>query len=59
MRTSFEQYLMLANLVTVEEFFGRGPAKVRRLRHQANWKADWVEPETLVDFLATEKLGVV
>lgn len=56
MRTPFEQNLMLADLVTIEEFYRRGPEKVKRLRHQANLKAAWVSPETLVDFLATEKL---
>ena len=56
MRTPFEQNLLLADLVAIEEFYRRGPAKVKRLRHQANLKAAWVTPETLVDFLATEKL---
>ena len=58
MRTPFEQNLMLADLVTVEEFFARGPAKVRRLRQQSDGAADWVEPEALVDFLATDRLKV-
>ena len=58
MRTPFEQNLMLGDLVTVEEFFARGPAKVRRLRQQSDGAADWVEPEALVDFLATDRLKV-
>lgn len=58
MRTPFEQNLMLADLVTVEEFFARGPAKVRRLRQQSDGAADWVEPEALVDFLAANRLEV-
>ena len=58
MRTAFEQNLMLGDLVTVEEFFARGPAKVRRLRQQSDGAADWVEPEALVDFLATDRLKV-
>ena len=58
MRTPFEQNLMLADLVCVEEFFGRGPAKVRRLRQQSDGAADWVEPEALVDFLAANRLEV-
>ena len=57
MRTAFEQNLMLADLVAVEEFFARGPAKVRRLRQQSDGAADWVEPEALVDFLAREKFA--
>ena len=58
MRTPFEQNLMLTDLVCVEEFYERGPAKVRRLRQQAEGAADWVEPEELVDFLATDRLKV-
>jgi hypothetical protein len=58
MRTPFEQNLMLADLISVEEFFGRGPAKVRRLRQQSDGAADWVEPEALVDFLAANRLEV-
>lgn len=54
MRTPFEQNLMLGDLVCVEEFFPRGPAKVRRLRQQAKVSATWVEPEVLMDFLATD-----
>lgn len=56
MRTPFEQNLMLADLIAAEEFFERGPRKVRRLKQQARLVSDWVEPEMLVDFLATEKL---
>jgi len=56
MRAPFEQNLMLGDLGCVEEFFGRGPAKVRRLRQQSDGAADWVEPEALVDFLATHML---
>ena len=58
MRTPFEQNLMLADLISVEEFFGRGPAKVRRLRQQTEGAADWVEPDALVDFLAANRLEV-
>ena len=58
MRTPFEQNLMLTDLVCVEEFYERGPAKVRRLRQQAEGAADWVEPELLVDFLAASRLEV-
>ena len=56
MRTAFEQHLMLADLITAEEFFARGPRKVKRLKQRANLDGDWVEPETLVDFLAAERL---
>lgn len=58
MRTPFEQNLMLADLVSVEEFFERGPQLVRRLRLRANVATTWVEPETLVDFLAANRLEV-
>lgn len=58
MRTPFEQNLMLADLVTLEEFFERGPRKVKRLKQRANWDGNWVEPETLVDFLAADRLEV-
>ena len=54
MRTLFEQNLMLADLVNVEEFFERGPQQVRRLRRRANVATTWVGPEMLVDFIATE-----
>ncbi|MEQ2006374.1 MAG: hypothetical protein ABMA26_06225 [Limisphaerales bacterium] len=53
MRTPFEQNLMLGDLICVEEFFERGPGKVRRLRQQADLECSWVEPEMLLDFLAT------
>lgn len=53
MRTPFEQNLMLADLISVEEFFARGPDQVRRLRQQAKVSATWVEPDVLMDFLAT------
>ena len=56
MRTPFEQNLMLADLVSVEEFFERGPQQVRRLRLRANVATTWVEPEALVDFVATDRL---
>ncbi len=56
MRTPFEQNLMLADLVIVEEFFERGPQQVRRLRLRANVATTWVEPEALVDFVATDRL---
>lgn len=56
MRTPFEQNLMLADLITVEEFFERGPRKVRRLRERMTVAAPWVEPEEVVDFLAVERL---
>ena len=58
MRTPFEQNLMLADLVTVEEFFGRGPQQGRRLRQRAKVATTWVEPEVLVDFLAVKKLAL-
>ncbi|MEN9677417.1 MAG: hypothetical protein RIS76_3313 [Verrucomicrobiota bacterium] len=58
MRTPFEQNLMLADLVSVEEFFERGPQQVRRLRRRANVVTTWVEPEVLVDFLAVDRLEV-
>lgn len=54
MRTPFEQNLMLADLVSVEEFFERGPQKVRQLRERMRTAATWVEPKALVDFLATD-----
>ena len=56
MRTPFEQNLMLADLVSVEEFFERGPQQVRRLRLRANVATTRVEPEALVDFVATDRL---
>ncbi len=52
MRTPFEQNLMLADLVTVGEFFARGPQKLRRLRERMQLATTWVEPEAMVDFLA-------
>ena len=55
MDTPFEQNLMLADLVSVEEFFERGPQKIRRLRQSAHVATTWVEPEVLVDWLATER----
>ena len=54
MRTPFEQNLMLADLVTLEEFFDRGPSRVKRLRAHLKLDATWVEPEALVDYLAAE-----
>ena len=44
MRTPFEQNLMLADLISVEEFFARGPDQVRRLRQQAKVSAtcSWI-----------------
>lgn len=57
MRTPFEQNLMLADLVSLEEFFERGPSKVRRLTRLANLGSNWVVPEVLVDFLASEKVA--
>lgn len=58
MRTPFEQNLMLADLITAEEFFERGPRKVKRLKQRANLDANWVEPEMLVDFLSAARLEV-
>ena len=58
MRTPFEQNLMLADLVSVEDFFERGPQQVRRLRRRANVATTWVEAEVLVDWLATDRLEV-
>lgn len=57
MRTPFEQNLMLADLIAAEDFFERGPKKVKRLKQQANLDGNWVEPETLVDFLAVQRLA--
>jgi hypothetical protein len=54
MRTPFEMNLMLADLVSVEGLFERGPQQVRRLRQKANVATTWVEPEVLVDYLAIE-----
>ncbi len=56
MRTPFEQNLMLADLIAAEEFFERGPRKVRRLQLRAGLGSNWVEPELLVDFLAVDGL---
>lgn len=58
LRTPFEQNLMLADLITTEDFFARGPVRVRALKQQANVTTDWVEPELLVDFLATDRLAM-
>lgn len=58
MRTPFEQNLMLADLITAEEFFECGPRKVKRLKQRANLDRSWVEPEVLVDFLAANRLEV-
>ena len=57
MRTPFEQNLMLADLIAADDFFERGPRKVRRLKLRADLGSDWVEPETLVDFLAVQRLA--
>ncbi len=58
MRTPFEQNLMLADLVIVKEFFERGPRKVKRLKQRDHLDGNWVEPETLLDFLAVDRLEV-
>jgi len=58
MRTPFEQNLMLGDLVCVEEFFGRGPQKLGRLRERMRLTTTWVEPEVLMDFLAANRLEV-
>ena len=58
LRTPFEQNLMLADLIATEGFFARGPARVKALKQQANVATDWVEPEQLVDFLATDRLVI-
>ena len=58
MRTPFEQNLMLADLITAEEFFKRGPRKVKRLKQRTNLDSNWVEPEMLVDFLSAARLEV-
>lgn len=58
MRTPFEQNLMLADLIAAEDFFERGPRKVRRLKLRANLGSNWVEPEVLLDFLAVDRLEV-
>ena len=58
MRTPFEQNLMLADLITAEQFFERGPRKVRRLKLRAGLGSNWVEPEALVDFLAADRLEI-
>lgn len=49
---------MLADLIAAEEFFERGPTKVRELKMQVETKTDWVEPEVLADFLAADRLEV-
>jgi len=54
MRTPFEQNLMLGDLGCVEEFFGRGPQQLGRLRERMRLTTTWVEPEVLMDFLAAE-----
>lgn len=56
MRTPFEQNLMLADLIAAEEFFERGPRKVKQLKRQANLHGNWVAPEMLVDLLAVDGL---
>lgn len=56
MRTPFEQNLMLADLVTMEEFFERGPRKVEQLKQRDHLENTWVTPESLVDFLAVGRL---
>jgi len=58
MRTPFEQNIMLADLIAAEEFFERGPMKVRRLKLRANLDGNWLEPQTLVDLLAVHRLEV-
>ena len=58
MRTPFEQNLMLADLVTIEEFFQRGPRKVKQLKQRDHLENTWVEPEVLVDFLAVDGLEI-
>ena len=58
MQTPFEQNLILGDLIAVEEFFERGPRKVKRLKQRANLDGNWVEPEMLVDFLAVDRLEV-
>ena len=49
---------MLADLIAAEEFFERGPRKVKRLKQRDHLENTWVEPELLVDFLAAERLEV-
>ena len=56
LRTVFEQNLMLADLIAVEEFFERGPSRVKRLRERLEMTTTWVEPEVLVDHASAERL---
>lgn len=55
--TLFEQNLLLADLLMLDEFFVTGPARLRRMRQQVESKTDWVRPEIMVDWLATEKFA--
>ena len=57
MRTSFEQNLMLADLIAAEEFFERGPRKVKQLKQRASLDGNRLEPELLVDLLAVDGLA--
>lgn len=54
--TPFEQNLLLADLMKLDEFFASGPARLRRMLEQVESKIGWVRPETLVDWLATDRL---
>ena len=38
------------------EFFVRGSSRVKRLRERLDMTTSWVEPEVMVDFLATDRL---
>lgn len=55
--TLFEQNLLLADLLKLDEFFVTGPARLRRMRQQVESKTDWVRSEIMVDWLATEKFA--
>ena len=58
MRTPFEQNLMLADLIAAEDFFVRGPKRVKALRERSQVTTEWVEPEALVDFITTDRLEI-
>lgn len=56
MRSAFEQNLLLADLLTVESFYERGPQRVQQWLQQAGRSESWVAPETLLDLIAVEQL---
>jgi hypothetical protein len=52
LKTPFEQNLMLADLVVLEEFFHRGPQFVLGLCKGHGIERGWLEPEELTDLAA-------